>query len=66
MTYCTLDLPDDPALRVARIAFERALGGHLYQRADGSVVLARETWPPMTRGLTPLPSIPGDWIELTS
>lgn len=65
MTYLPLTLPTDPTARARRITFERAQGGHIYQRPDGSYVLARETWPmPSSPGTTIL-SIPGDWTEIT-
>lgn len=47
-------------------AVERAQGGHVYQRPDGTHVLARTTWPPMT---PPLPTLPADrtgWVEIAA
>lgn len=66
MTYYPLTLPTDPTARARRLAFERAQGGHVYQRPDGTHVLARTTWPPMT---PPLPTLPEDlsgWTEILS
>lgn len=65
MTYYSLTLPSDPALRAARIAFERGRGGTIYQRPDGSHVLARTTWPPMTPTLPALPDNRTGWTEIT-
>lgn len=65
MTYLVINLPSDPSARTARAAFERAQG-RVYQRPDGSHVLARETWPPPAPARPALPDpLPADWIELT-
>jgi len=63
VTYLVINLPSDPSARTARVAFERAQG-RVYQRPDGSHVLARETWPPMTHSLPTLPSERTGWIEV--
>ena len=66
MHYLVITLPSDTAARTARVAFERAQGGRVYQRPDGSHVLARDSWPPMTRGLTPLPDDRTGWVEIAA
>lgn len=65
MTYLAITLPTDPSARAARVAFERAQGGHVYQRPDGSHVLARMAWPPMTPTLPALPANRTGWTEIT-
>lgn len=67
MTYLVITLPSDTAARTDRVAFERAQGGRVYQRPDGSHVLARETWPPPAPARPALPDpLPADWTEITS
>lgn len=66
MHYLAITLPSDPTARTARIAFERGQGGTIYLRPDTTHVLARETWPPMARGLTPLPDDRTGWIEIAA
>lgn len=65
MTYVELTL--QPFERTRRITHERAQGGHVYQRPDGSYVLARASWPyPPTPAPVTMASIPEDWIEITA
>lgn len=66
MRYLVNPLPPDPTERATRVTFERAQGGTLYQRPDGSVVLARASWPFPSASLVSLDAIPGDWTELTA
>lgn len=65
MRYLVTTLPADPSVRARRIAHERAQGGTLYTRPDGSVVIVRASWP-FPSSLVTLDAIPGDWIELTA
>jgi len=65
VTYYPLTLPTDPTARARRLAFERAQDGTIYQRPDGSHVLARTTWPPMTPTLPALPDNRTGWTEIT-
>ena len=64
MTYLVITLPGNST---ARVAFERAQSGRVYQRPDGSHVLARETWPPPAPARPALPDpLPADWTEVMS
>lgn len=66
MRYLVTTLPAVPAARARRIAYERALGGTLYTRPGGSVVIVRASWPFPSSALVSIDAIPGDWIELTA
>jgi ABC-type sulfate transport system substrate-binding protein len=66
MRYLVTTLPADPSVRARRIAHERAQGGTLYTRPDGSVVIVRASWPFPSSSLVTLDAILGDWTEITA
>lgn len=65
MRYLTASLPVNPAARALRLAHERAQGGAIYARPDGTIVLVRATWTYPSAALVSLDTLPVDWVEIT-